>query len=74
MNSELTTLEAVTENGHQTLMTYNPDTSPGSFVSGEIEHFLDCIESGQKPETDGYDALKSLRTIWAMYEAVVSGG
>ncbi|MBP1994926.1 Gfo/Idh/MocA family protein [Paenibacillus eucommiae] len=70
VSSDLTTLEAVTEKGRQTLMTHNSHTSPGSFVSGEIEHFLDCIEFGKKPETDGHDALKSLRAIWAMYEVI----
>lgn len=61
--------EALTAGGRTVL--YEPPADarhgPGDSVIGEIEHFLDCIETGQRPETDGYEALKSLRTIWAMY-------
>lgn len=62
-------VEAVTAAGRQVL--YEPPAdqkrTPGSSVIGEIEHFLECIETGRRPDTDGYEALKSLRTIWAMY-------
>lgn len=35
----------------------------------EMEHFLDCIETGKTPITDGRESLQSLRVIWRMYEA-----
>lgn len=72
INRNLTTLEAVTEEGRQTIMTVQDDPTPGAFVSYEIEHFLECIETGRTPETDGHDAMKSLRVIWDMYKAVPS--
>ena len=39
----------------------------------EMEHFLDCIETGAKPLTDGRDSLQSLRVIWRLYEAEEKG-
>jgi len=35
----------------------------------ELLHFLDCIESGSKPLTDGPGSLQGLRTIWRLYQA-----
>ncbi|MBE5869127.1 MAG: Gfo/Idh/MocA family oxidoreductase [Lachnospiraceae bacterium] len=35
----------------------------------EISHFVDCINDGTKPLTDGYSTLQGLRVIWAMYDA-----
>ncbi len=46
------------------------EVEPGAkHTSEEMSHFLDCIESGNKPETDLYEALQGLRTIWRLYEA-----
>ncbi len=43
---------------------------PGEKTTGaEIEHFLDCIESGSRPETDLYSGMQGLRVIWRLYEA-----
>jgi predicted dehydrogenase len=39
----------------------------------ELRHFLDCIDTGQRPETDGPRSLQSLRAIWRMYEAEQRG-
>jgi len=58
----------------------DPDNQPRSRVlmhrdagakstDSEMEHFLDCIESGKQPETDLYSGLQTLRTIWRLYEA-----
>jgi predicted dehydrogenase len=44
------------------------ETPPGWATLGEINHFLDCIECGQTPLTDGREGLKSLQTIWQLYE------
>ena len=35
----------------------------------EILHFIDCIRTGKRPETNGYASLQGLRVIWAMYDA-----
>ena len=61
-------LEVITEEGRQVL--YDPETEdkPKSTTFWEIEHFLDSIATGQTPETDGHDAMKSLRAIWKMYD------
>jgi hypothetical protein len=36
-------------------------------------HFLDCIESGATPVTNGRDSLQGLRAIWRLYEAERKG-
>ena len=38
-------------------------------TENEMAHFLDCIETGQTPLTDGPGSLQGLRVIWRMYEA-----
>lgn len=35
----------------------------------ELLHFVDCIQTGKKPITDGRSALQSLRVIWKLYDA-----
>lgn len=35
----------------------------------EINHFVDCVLTGATPLTDGRSALRSLRTIWKLYDA-----
>ncbi len=35
----------------------------------EMSHFLDCIETGATPLTNGPESLQGLRVIWRMYEA-----
>jgi predicted dehydrogenase len=39
------------------------------YVQGELRHFLDCVESGERPETNGPASLQGLRVIWRLYEA-----
>jgi len=41
----------------------------GKFTHFELEHFLECIQSGQRPMTDGPTSLQGLRLIWRLYEA-----
>ena len=36
-------------------------------------HFLDCIETGTRPLTDGPGSLQGLRLIWRLYEAEEHG-
>lgn len=68
LGRDLWTLEALTDKGKTTLFERPPEQEPGidSNVAYEIEHFLQCIQSGARPETDGKEALRSHRTIWGM--------
>jgi predicted dehydrogenase len=42
-------------------------------TENELAHFLDCIETGQTPLTDGRRSLQSLRVIWRLYDAEQRG-
>jgi predicted dehydrogenase len=42
-------------------------------LENEMEHFLDCIETGNTPLTDARSALQSLRVIWKLYQAEKNG-
>lgn len=68
LSRDLWSVEAVTDKGTTTLFERSPELelSIDTNVAFEIEHFLQCIESGARPETDGNEALRSHRTIWAM--------
>lgn len=35
----------------------------------EMIHFVECIETGRKPLTDGVSSLEGLQVIWKLYEA-----
>ena len=39
----------------------------------EMAHFVDCIETGRRPETTPEDSLEGLRVIWKLYEAEEQG-
>lgn len=45
------------------------ESEPGKHTEKEMVHFLDCIESGSQPLTDGAGSLQGLRVIWRLYEA-----
>lgn len=45
----------------------------GKHTEKEMEHFLDCIETGKPPLTGGKDSLQGLRVIWRLYEAEQQG-
>lgn len=62
--------------GKQLLLHRGSETSvllqladSGKHTENEMAHFLDCIETGQAPLTDGPSALRSLRAIWLLYAA-----
>jgi predicted dehydrogenase len=48
-------------------------TETGKQTDKELLHFIDCIESGRTPETDGHQSLKSLQIIWRLYDAEQRG-
>ncbi|MBE6964956.1 MAG: Gfo/Idh/MocA family oxidoreductase [Ruminococcaceae bacterium] len=41
----------------------------GVYTNYEVEHFIDCLNTGKRPITDARSALQSLRVIWEMYNA-----
>jgi predicted dehydrogenase len=49
------------------------ETGTGKQTDKEVAHFLDCIQTGCRPQTDGRRSLQSLRVIWRMYEAERTG-
>ncbi|WP_218094862.1 Gfo/Idh/MocA family protein [Paenibacillus solanacearum] len=63
---------AVSKSGTETLYERPKEypVRPGQNVLFEIEHFLESIATGRRPETDGHEILKSHRTIWAMYASL----
>lgn len=44
-------------------------TKESKYLQGELAHFLDCIEEGRRPLTDGPGSLQGLRVIWALEQA-----
>jgi predicted dehydrogenase len=71
LDNSMWKVEAISKDGTETLYE-RPAEYParrGQNVLFEIEHFLESIATGQRPETDGHEILKSHRTIWAMYNS-----
>jgi len=62
-------LFAHTQDGEQLLM----ECESGKHTERELAHFLDCIETGEEPFTNGRDSLQGLRVIWRLYEAEEKG-
>jgi predicted dehydrogenase len=58
------------ETGSEALLFTAP---PGKHVHNELLHFVACLETGQRPLTDGIRSLQSLRVIWKLYEAEQEG-
>jgi predicted dehydrogenase len=56
--------------GEETLLL---ESESGKHTENEMAHFLDCIETGQQPLTDGQGSLQGLRVIWRLYEAEQEG-
>jgi predicted dehydrogenase len=52
-----------------TIRTVQSDDRNSKKVAGELRHFLDSIDTGQPPLTDGPGSLQGLRVIWRLYEA-----
>jgi predicted dehydrogenase len=53
-----------------TELLYDREAEPGiKHTHAETAHFLDCIEGGEAPLTDGPGSLQGLRVIWRLYEA-----
>lgn len=69
-------IEVINADGRNTIFGPVPALTKeeGTNAMYECEHFLACIQNGTTPDTDGIEAMRSLRTIWAMYEAAENGG
>ena len=60
---------AYTKDGEEVLFESATDKRAGD----ELGHFLDCIQHGERPVTDGPGSLQGLRVIWRLYEAEQRG-
>lgn len=40
----------------------------------EVQHFLDCVENGETPRSDGRDGLRVVRVLEAVDESMATGG
>ncbi len=49
------------------------EAEEGKHTEKEMAHFVDCIETGRRPLTDGPGSLQGLRLIWRLYEAEQAG-
>ena len=45
----------------------------GKYIQNELQHFLDCIETGRTPVTNARDSIQGLRVIWRLYAAERKG-
>ena len=59
----------VEHKGYSVLWQRDASESGGKATHYEIEHFVECINTGKTPLTNGYNTLQGLRVIWAMYNA-----
>jgi predicted dehydrogenase len=46
---------------------------PADQYRHEVDHFAECIESGETPRTSGQDSIDNMRVIDALYESVETG-
>ena len=56
-----------------TEVVFEPSIERGKHTHLEMAHFIDCIEQGTPPLTDGPGSLQGLRVIWRLYEAERQG-
>lgn len=47
------------------------DVEHAKHTEVEMAHFIDCIDKGKRPLTDGPGSLEGLQVIWKLYEAEV---
>jgi predicted dehydrogenase len=44
------------------------DTIPQSFIAAQ-KHFVECLRTGQTPETSGADTLRTMELVFAAYQS-----
>lgn len=69
LNHRAGKLIGLTKAGEELLL----ETASGKQTQNEVVHFLDCIEHGRSPLTDGPGSIQGLRVIWRLYEAESKG-
>jgi len=60
-----------TESGEQRWQ-FGEDTIPQSFVATQ-QHFIDCLRSGEEPETSGPKTLKTMALVFGAYQSAEIG-
>jgi predicted dehydrogenase len=60
-----------TESGEQRWQ-FGEDTIPQSFVATQ-QHFIDCLRSGEEPETSGPKTLKTMALVFGAYQSAEMG-
>lgn len=58
--------------GDQQEWNFPIDTIPQGFVAAQ-KHFVECLSSGQMPETSGSDTLKTMELVFAAYQSAEDG-
>src|SRR3546814_18383862 len=53
-----------TQFGKEAIIAETPGKRTGKHADKELAHFIDCIETGRQPVTDGLSSLTGLRVIW----------
>lgn len=59
--------------GKESTTLYDAQPGEPAAMTRQIEHFVDCCLTGEKPLTDGRTAIESLKVIWAAYESRETG-
>ncbi len=65
-----TRVVATTPKGQEVLL----DSPEGLDVGPEIEHFLDCVDTGRTPETDGRTARQLIELVFRAYGQAQTAG
>jgi predicted dehydrogenase len=60
--------------GYRTGDIWSPRVSPTEALQVEAQHFLDCIELGSRPLSDGEAGLRVVRILEAAARSLASGG
>ena len=55
--------------GYEIVWKRDENENAGKSTHYEMQHFVDCVNTGATPLTNGYVTLQGLRVIWAMYQA-----
>lgn len=53
--------------------THEETFDPADQFRLEVEHFADCVETGDRPRTDGREAIRNMRVIDALRDAADRG-
>ena len=51
-----------------------PKTLNGEPLSLECQHFIDCVQNGEQPKSDGWDGLRVVKVLQAAQESLRQGG